>query len=333
MKRPLLLLVGGVVSRLVIAQATLPADQLLLMTSVRTGDTEVFVFDPVTGDARNLTRSPQSEDRYASWSYDGRQVVFTSNRTGSGQGGADYNVYILNADNRGESAVRQVTHEKGVCYYPNFTADGKLIEYSFADDKAGIAQIITISPDGTNRRVVCDGRDGHISPDGKRIVFTKRAEKGFPLFTIDTDGNNLKQLNADHLNDMGAVGPVWSPDGQQILYVDQVKDRLEIFVCNADGSNVRQLTRLNQMSTSPAWSPDGQWITFRVTDNAFWREDKLREKTYQEKRADKRPLYALRLDGRSEPQLIEPLHYQCAIDGSRGNWQPAGQSLKTESAR
>ena len=35
-----------------------------LITSVRTGDTEVFLVDPSTGDATNLTRSPRSEDRY-----------------------------------------------------------------------------------------------------------------------------------------------------------------------------------------------------------------------------------------------------------------------------
>jgi TolB protein len=300
--------------------ATLPSGHPLLITTVRTGDTEVFAVDPITGDAKNLSRSPLSEDRYASWSYDGKLVTFTSNRAG----GSDFNVYIMDADGRN---VRQVTHEKGVCYYPNFTADGKTIEYSFADDKAGIAQIMLISPNGSNRRVVCDGRDGHISADGKKVVFTKKAEKGYPLYTVDVDGKNIKQITPDHGNDMGAVGPVWSPDAKQILYVDQVKDtngadRLEIFVCNADGSGVKQLTHLNQISTSPAWSPDGQWVTFRVTDNAFWQETDLRERTYQEKRADKRPVYALQLNGSSQPQLIEPLHYQCGIDGSRGNWRP-----------
>ena len=36
--------------------------QRLLVTSVRTGDTEVFIADPVTGDMTNVTRSPQTED-------------------------------------------------------------------------------------------------------------------------------------------------------------------------------------------------------------------------------------------------------------------------------
>ncbi len=44
-----------------------------LVTSVRTGDTEVFIADPVTGDLFNVTRSPASEDRYPCWSPNGKR--------------------------------------------------------------------------------------------------------------------------------------------------------------------------------------------------------------------------------------------------------------------
>ena len=39
------------------------------------------------------------------------------------------------------------------------------------------------------------------------------------------------------------------------------------------------------------------------------------------KPADKRPVWVIRPDG-TEATLIEPLHYQMAIDGSRANWRP-----------
>ena len=37
------------------------AGHKLLLTSVRTGNTELFVVDPVWGDAQNVSRSPSSE--------------------------------------------------------------------------------------------------------------------------------------------------------------------------------------------------------------------------------------------------------------------------------
>ena len=50
---------------LLVAPLYLPAGELAghkrLVTSVRTGDTEAFVADPVTGDLVNASRSPDSK--------------------------------------------------------------------------------------------------------------------------------------------------------------------------------------------------------------------------------------------------------------------------------
>ena len=137
---------------------------------------------------------------------------------------------------------------------------------------------------------------------------------------MDADGKNRRQLTT-HEDEMGAVHPVWSPDGTKILYSDQVGEQLEIFVCDADGRNQKQLTSLGKISTSAAWSPDGKWISFRVTNTAYWINPKERDKAYEDKEGDKRPVYVMASDG-SNPRVIEVLRYQCAIDGSRAAWQP-----------
>ena len=73
MKRLLPTLLGAVT----LAAADHPlAGHKLLVTSLRTGDTEVFTADPVSGDLFNVSRSPASEDRYPCWSPDGRWISF-----------------------------------------------------------------------------------------------------------------------------------------------------------------------------------------------------------------------------------------------------------------
>jgi TolB protein len=45
------------------------------------------------------------------------------------------------------------------------------------------------------------------------------------------------------------------------------------------------------------------------------------KKVYDEKPAEKRPVWLIRPDG-TNAHVIECLRFQCAIDGSRAAWKP-----------
>jgi TolB protein len=296
MKKALFLLLIAQVSRA----------QEWLITSVRTGDTEVFAVNPVTGDARNLTKAPQSEERYPAWSPDGKKVIFTSNRTD----GKTYNYFIANADG---SQTQQITQlpAGGVAYWGDFTADGKWVYFN----EGYSGKVCRVRPDGSSFEEVAEGRDAHISPDGKKLVFTQRGKEGFGVWVMDANGQNRRQIIPNE-SQIGGIAPVWSPDGKKVAFSMQVGEMAEIFSCNADGSNLKQLTDLKQISSSPAFSPDGKQITFRVTNEAYWRDTQKMKKTYDEKAGDKRPVWAMNADG-TNAQIVEVLRYQCAMDGSR----------------
>lgn len=295
--------------------SSLNVNTRLLTTSIRTGDTDIFWVNPVTGDAFNITKAPASEERYPVWSPDGKQVAFTSNRA---DGGA-FNLYIANADG---TNVRQLTKQQppAVYYFPSWTADGKQIWFSLADDAQKKAVIGYVSPDGKQYKEVADGRDGAISPDGKTIAFTKQVGKGYCLFAMDADGRNVRQLS-QHEDEIGAVAPAWSFNGKHILYSDQAGDALELFIYDMATKQSRQLTKLDKISSSAAWSPDGKFVTFRVTDTAYWRNATARDKAYEDKQPDKRPVWIIGADG-SNPHVIDVLRFHCAIDGSRAAWWP-----------
>lgn len=297
------------------AQAVLP-NTTWLVTSVRTQDTEVFAVNPATGDAWNVSRSPESEDRYPAWSPDGKKVVFTSNRDDS----LTFDLYLTDVKGRKTVRLTQLP-SASVAYWPSWTADGKYIYFNEGASSA----VYRVQPDGTGLQKMADGRDACISPDGRQLVFTRRGEKGFGVWVMNHDGGSVRQILPLE-SEIGGIAPVWSADGRHIAFSMQVGEFAEIFTCKADGSNLQQVTRLEKISSSPAFSPDGQWLTFRVTNEAYWRDAAKREKAYEEKRADKRPVWIARSDGQGA-WLVEPLHYQCAIDGSRAEWKPAHSRL------
>lgn len=287
----------------------------LLVTSVRTGDTEIFLANPETGDMRNLSRSPKSEDRYPGWSPDGTRICFMSDRENS------TNLWIMNADGSG---VKRLNRTPAVCYMPSWqiTPDGERIVFGKHGDKAEMA---SIKPDGTGEQVLGEGHDPTFSPDGRRICYTGHPpapEGGVTVYVMNWDGTEKRRV-VQTSSTLGATFPNWSPDSKQIVYSFPMGAALELFVVNADGNGNRQLTHFGGTSvcTPSAWSPDGNWISFRKTDERYWSNKERMVKIYAEKPADKRPVWIIRPAG-TEAQVIESLRYQMAIDGSRASWKP-----------
>jgi TolB protein len=314
MRTSLVLLILGCLTAQ--AFATDLAAYRLLVTSVRTGDTEVFVVNPGTGDAQNVTRSPTSEDRYPCWSPDGRRIAFVSDRAGGA------NLFVADADG---SNVRQITHTTAVCYMPSWqsTASGERIVFGMHADRP---QMASINPEGADLTILGDGHDPTLSPDGKRICYTGEVSGGVTVFVMDVDGSHKRRV-VKGTSGVGATFPNWSPDSRQIVYSFPVGEALELFVIDADGDHIRQLTKLNHIATPAAWSPDDKWISFRLTDERYWSNPERMKKIYAEKPGDKRPVWVVRPDG-SDPHVVEALRYQCAMDGSRASWKPEPPSRR-----
>lgn len=286
----------------------------LLVTSVRTGETEVFIADPMTGDLFNVSRSPKSEDRYPCWSPDAKRICFMSDREGT------TNLWVALADG---SKVRRLNRTPAVCYMPSWvrTPIGERIVFGMHSDKPEMA---SIRPDGTDLKMLGEGHDPTLSPDGKRICYTGHPpEGGVTVYVMNWDGSAKRRI-VQTTSKVGATFPNWSPDSKQIVYSFPVGDALELFTIGVDGAGQRQLTTFGGTSvcTPSAWSPDGQWISFRRTDERYWSNRERMLKIYSEKPADKRPVWVIRPDG-TEATLIEPLRFQMAIDGSRATWKPA----------
>lgn len=295
------------------AQAADLSGYQLLVTSVRTGDTEVFCANPATGDMFNVTRSPHSEDRYPCWSPDAKQIAFMSDREGA------TNLWICQADG---TNVRRLIRTPAVTYMPSWqdSPEGELVVFGMHGDHPEMA---SIHPDGTHVKILGEGHDPCISPDGRSICYTGHPpEGGVTVYVMDWNGANKRRV-VQTTSQVGATFPYWSPDSRQIVYSFPVGEALELFIINADGTGNRRLTKFDGMmiNTPAAWSPDGKWISFRQTDERYWSNPQRMKLIYSTKPADKRPVWVIRPDG-TEATRIESLTYQMAIDGSRASWKP-----------
>ncbi|MBI3817687.1 MAG: S9 family peptidase [Planctomycetes bacterium] len=99
-----------------------------------------------------------------------------------------------------------------------------------------------------------------VSPDGKRIVFTKRttdlgANKGrTDLWLYNDDGGKLTQLTSDPASD---TSPRWSNDGKFIYFLSSRGGSTQIWSIAADGGEARQVSKFPSDVGNFLLFPDG----------------------------------------------------------------------------
>jgi Tol biopolymer transport system component len=119
-------------------------------------------------------------------------------------------------------------------------------------------------------RVLTEGIDNlpGWSPDGKRIVFTRRGADGnYDVYTIHPDGTGLFRCTTHESGDGHAV---WSADGRILwsgsqhgfrdeaaLYEQTFQQYGQIYVMNADGTGKRILTDSRWEDSMPLYVPQG----------------------------------------------------------------------------
>ncbi len=98
-----------------------------------------------------------------------------------------------------------------------------------------------------------------VSPDGSKVVFSRRGEQSKEIYVANRDGTNPQQLTDNKAIDYAAT---WSPDGSQIVFCSTRSGIHQIFEMDSDGKNVRQLTRAKNGARHPKYSA-GHWLAYQ----------------------------------------------------------------------
>jgi len=237
----------------------------IVFTCTRGDLNQLCMVLPTGGDVARLT-GETAHDFYPSFSPDGKEIVFASNRDGN------FDLYskVLNGD-----ILTQLTDNLGEVSSASFSPDGTKVIFSNSVDSKP-SSLWTVDRDGKHALLLYEGA-GNIaspswSPNGKSIAFamsSAAAPQSYEIFILDLETNKIAPVTQGHLNHTG--GSVdWSPDGRYLLLFAGEPGNNEIYSLELVSGQITQLTDGGN-NAAPSWSPDGRWIVFnsmRASENA-----------------------------------------------------------------
>jgi TolB protein len=261
-------LAAALVAGIAPATATFPGKNGRIAFSAK-GD--IFTVKPDTSARRRLTRRGPPDDSSASWSPNGRTLLFLR---WSRQGGS---LWSMKADG---SRKRRLSGFTRGYLSGTWAPNGRKIVY--VDDSGGdvdprVGAIKVRNADGTGWRQLTSYRDLGInptwSPDARKIAFVHDPGGdpeggGMPdgeIYVMNSDGTNKTRLTNNQVLD---ETPAWSPDGSKIAFVRTIPGEngdvgAAIYLMNPAGTDERQVTNGTEgFDQTPQWSPNGRKLVF-----------------------------------------------------------------------
>src|SRR5262245_28915094 len=182
---------------------------------------DVWIVPANGGEARQLTTNP-GRDTQPKFAPNGKTIAFISDREGSPQ------VYTVPVDG---GLPRQLTHHTAGAALQEWTPDGNSLLIKATRDnfwKHGERFYLIKNAERPTEHMLFDdyGSDGALSPDGKKLLFTREGEpwwrKGYQgarvaqIWLFDRDAKSFTKILHE---DFGCRWPLWKPDGSGFYYV------------------------------------------------------------------------------------------------------------------
>lgn len=197
---------------------------------------DIYVADLKGNIKRKLTNTP-GYDAEATVSPDGKNIVFTSDRTG------DLELWIMDIDGKNQ---KQITTELGYDGGAFFSPDSKRLVFraSRPVEESEVAQYKQFL------------QQGLVAPTNMEI------------YTCNIDGSDVKKITS-----LGKANwaPFFTPDGTKIIFSSNHTSMrgfdFQLYMINQDGTNLQQITSKSIFNAFPMFSPDGKKLVFSSNRN------------------------------------------------------------------
>jgi Tol biopolymer transport system component len=229
-------------------------------------------------------------NRYPALSPDGRRLAFTRDDERRNQ----HTLYIIGIDG---SNLQRLTESPVALGEPSWSPDGSQIAFVRGYDTTygGYANVTSCGQEiyvidvatGKQENLTKGegGTDPTWSPDGTRIAFTSARDGDFEIYTMASDGKEVKQLTD---TSWAEAEPAWSPDGKLIAYTAHLHEGaflcgfmptvrpsgtnpegMGVYVMNSDGTDQTPLARTTG-GLEPTWSPDSTRLALVINGKGGW---------------------------------------------------------------
>lgn len=208
---------------------------------------------------REIAHRFGDEILYRLWGIKGiftSKLSFSSDRTGNRE------VWLMDYDGYNQ---KQITVSQTINLSPDLSHDGKRVVYTtYRAKQDGFGQVLVVYSIYTGAKFTLFSR-GTLnsapawSADDSKIAFTSNVGKNAELFTISSDGSNLRQITFSRGID---TSPSWNSKTNQIAFTSDKSGNPMIYIMNDDGTNETRLTYVGEYNESAAWSPDGSKLAY-----------------------------------------------------------------------
>ncbi|HWS87537.1 MAG TPA: protein kinase [Pyrinomonadaceae bacterium] len=243
-----------------------PDGKTLAFTRRSNNDTDDIYLAPLAGGEPARLTSDNSVIAGLAWTSDGRELIYSSNRSGSrylwkipASGGTPERV-SAGAENPTTLAIAR---------------QGKLLAYTSTRSDTNIWRVEVQGTKGAGNsptvKLISSTRTDtspQYSPDAKKIAFQSSRNGYLEIWACDADGSNPVQLTSFGGPHVGS--PRWSPDGRQIAFDSTAEGHRDIYVVGVDGGKPRRITVEPSADVRPSWSQDGRFVYFGSDRGGEW---------------------------------------------------------------